>query len=90
MFSTHQTTDQGQQTRSQLLAILQERNGLSRQELVALGLTYDQVRRQTKNLSMEGMIVSRRDGKQWRYFIKSSSLVGTLCIVLIGSWSVPV
>jgi len=90
MCSTYRTTDQGQQTRSQLLAILQERNGLSRQELVALGLTYDQVRRQTKNLSMEGIIVSQRDGRQWRYFIKSSSLVGTLCIVLIGSWSVPV
>lgn len=62
----YQITQQGQQTRSQLLAHIQPGEEYTREELVNLsGLTYDQVRRQTKNLCIEGIIKSRlEDGKR--------------------------
>lgn len=71
MFSIYQTTNQGKRTRSQLLAILEAQgDGLTRQELVAAGLTYDQVRRQTENLIFERQIYSQRDdtGRR-RYYL---------------------
>jgi len=66
MISTYETTDQGQQTRSHLLAHIQPNEEYTREELVNLsGLTYDQVRRQTKNLCIDGIIKSRlEDGKR--------------------------
>ncbi|MEP0913055.1 hypothetical protein NDI45_19260 [Leptolyngbya sp. GB1-A1] len=68
------STDRGKQTRSQLLAALRTQDGLTRNELVAAsGLTYDQVRRQTKNLCIDGVIESRLDGMgSRRYFMKST------------------
>ena len=66
MISTYETTDQGRKTRSQLLAHIQPGEECTREELVnRSGLTYDQVRRQTKNLCIDGIIKSRlEDGKR--------------------------
>lgn len=60
MLSTYEQTGQGRKTRSQLLTQIQPNKEYSREDLVNLsGLTYDQVRRQTKNLCIEGVIKSR-------------------------------
>lgn len=71
MFSIYQTTGQGERTRARLLAILGKQDGLTRQDLVAAGLTYDQVRRQTENLILERAISSRKDetGRR-RYYLR--------------------
>lgn len=96
----YRNTCQGHKTRSQILAILQQYNGLTRQDLVKQGLTYDQVRRQTKNLSIEGTIESRLEAGQRRYYLVApqrlrerqnfKALVSSFIIVLAFGWSVPV
>jgi hypothetical protein len=88
----YRNTDQGQKTRLQLITILQRRDGLTRKDLVNEGLTYDQVRRQTKNLSIEGAIESRLEAGQRRYYLRQNfkALVSSFIIVLAFGWSVPV
>jgi hypothetical protein len=88
----YKQTNQGQQTRSHLLNPLEVQDGLTRNELVnASGLTYEQVRRQTRNLSIEGAIESRIDHQgQRRYFTKTNPILSSLCIVFLLGWSVPV
>jgi len=44
---------------------------MSREQLVNCGLTYDQVRRQTKNLCIEGMIKSRLEGGKRIYQLRT-------------------
>ena len=94
MFSIYQTTDQGQRTRSHLMTVLSQQDGLTRNEIVQASngtLTYEQVRRQTENLIFERQVYSQRDGSgQRRYFIKTKQALGTLCLVVLGLWSVPV
>lgn len=85
-------SDRGKSTRSQLLDTLTQQDGLTRNELVAAsGLTYEQVRRQTKNLCIDGAIESRPDrtGAR-RYFIKTQSLVSSFLLVCLLGWAVPV
>jgi hypothetical protein len=56
MFSIYKTTNQGPKTRSQLLAVLEQQDGLTRNEIVEASqgaLSYEQVRRQTENLIFE-------------------------------------
>jgi len=56
----YRSTGQGQCTRSRLLEYLSSSEECTREQLVQRsGLTYDQIRRQTKNLSIDGVIVSR-------------------------------
>jgi predicted ArsR family transcriptional regulator len=56
----YRTTAQGHHTRSRLLQHFQNGEELTREDLMLRsGLTYDQIRRQTKNLSIDGVIVSR-------------------------------
>lgn len=63
MISLYETTDQGRKTRSQLLNHIQADKEYTREDLIRTsGLTYDQVRRQTKNLCIEGVIKSRLEG----------------------------
>ncbi len=74
MFSIYETTDQGQRTRSQLLKVLQEQDGLTRNEIVQASngtLTYEQVRRQTEKLIAyverhTGEACSRRAIANWK------------------------
>ncbi len=75
MFSIYQTTDQGAQTRSHVLAVLRQRDGLTRNEIVAASngtLTYEQVRRQTENLIFERFIKSQHEGRQRRYYLRQT------------------
>ncbi|MCU0526924.1 MAG: hypothetical protein MUF72_19105 [Elainella sp. Prado103] len=60
-------TRQGHQTRSKLLQHLNPGEELNREHLTQrAGLTYEQVRRQTRNLCLEGKLRSRiQDGKRW-------------------------
>lgn len=72
MFSIYKTTDQGPKTRSQLMEVLQQRDGLTRSEIVAASngtLSYEQVRRQTENLIFERLIFSRREDQR-RYYLR--------------------
>lgn len=70
MLSIYQSTNQGKRSRSKLLIVLEQRDGLNRNELVKeSGLTYEQVRRQTQNLSIEGKIRSRIESGQRRYYL---------------------
>jgi predicted ArsR family transcriptional regulator len=74
MFSIYETTRQGEQTRSQLLKHLQPHESLSRDDLVQRsGLTYDQVRRQTKNLCIAGILESRLEQGKRMYQLKRVS-----------------
>lgn len=63
----YRTTLQGHQTRLLLLEHIQPYEELSREQLVQRsGLTYEQVRRQTRNLCLEGTLQSTlRAGKRW-------------------------
>ncbi|HEY9660702.1 MAG TPA: hypothetical protein V6C65_19775 [Allocoleopsis sp.] len=63
----YRSTPQGHQTRSLLLAHIRPHEELSRDDLVQRsGLTYEQVRRQTRNLCLQGTLHSTlRDGKRW-------------------------
>ncbi|HHP7245540.1 MAG TPA: hypothetical protein ACFE0H_12715 [Elainellaceae cyanobacterium] len=69
----HRNTDRGQRTRSLLLRHIHPNEEVSRDELVnRSGLTYDQVRRQTKNLCIEGILQSRIENGQRRYSLRQS------------------
>ncbi len=63
----YRITPQGDHTRSRLLDHIQPGEELSRDDLVQRsGLSYDQVRRQTRNLCLEGKLHScLREGKRW-------------------------
>ena len=55
MLSIYEQTKQGKGTRSRILSILNQADGLTRNELVQRSdLTYEQVRRQTQNLNILG------------------------------------
>jgi DNA-binding transcriptional ArsR family regulator len=89
MLSIFQTTGQGKRTRSRLLETLQQKDGLTRNELTeASGLSYEQVRNQTANLISEGAIVPRTEQGKRRYYLRLVALllVGWLpiCGVTIG------
>ena len=66
MFSIYQTTRQGVQTRSRILALFHPHEELTREDLIQRSdLTYDQIRRQTKNLCIEGKLTSHyKNGKR--------------------------
>ncbi|MCX5965064.1 MAG: hypothetical protein NT070_18625 [Cyanobacteria bacterium] len=70
MISLYQVTDQGKQTRDRILEILASGDGLSREEICDRGVTYAQVRRQTRTLVNEGKLSSTvgRYGKRY-YFV---------------------
>lgn len=74
MLSIYQTTPKGKKTRSQLITLLEQQDGLTRSEIVERStLTYEQVRRQTQNLVSEGVIVSKTDlGQRRAVHLKSS------------------
>lgn len=73
MISIYETTNQGQKTRLQLLQHILPDEELSRDDLIQRsGLTYDQVRRQTKNLCIEGVIKSRLEGGRRVYRLRQS------------------
>ena len=59
---------QGQRTRDQILEILSDQDGLSREELCDRGLTYAQVRRQTKTLVSDGKVRSSTGTNGRRYY----------------------
>ncbi|MBD2078470.1 hypothetical protein [Leptolyngbya sp. FACHB-17] len=83
MLSIHEQTKQGKKTRSRILAVLTETDGLTRNELVERsGLTYEQVRRQTRNLHVSGEIESRLVDREQRYFIKSAKMNPSTAIFL--------
>lgn len=68
MFSTYRTTGKGKQTRSHLLRHIHPSEERTRDDLVQRsGLTYEQVRRQTRNLVADGTIESRLSNGQ-RYY----------------------
>lgn len=90
MLSIYEQTKQGQGTRSHILSILKQTDGLTRNELVECShLTYEQVRRQTRNLHISGLIESRLVEGQRRYFIKKvrgNNLDAFLLAVLLVAW----
>lgn len=96
MFGIYAITNQGQQTRSQLLQHIQPDEELTRDELIQRsGLSYDQVRRQTKNLCIEGVLQSRiANGKRCYHlrqsFINPVSGIRVSAVVLLFSWAIPV
>lgn len=71
MLSIYELTPKGKKTRSQLIAVLNQQNGLTRNEIVEKsGLSYEQVRRQTQNLVSEGRIKSTVIQGQRRYYVQ--------------------
>ena len=66
-------TDQGQQTRLRLLLHIAPGETVTRQQLMERsGLSYQQVRRQAKNLCVEGLLYSHlEDGKRVYSFGKN-------------------
>jgi len=65
-------SDRGCHTRSKILEAITQ--PMTREEVVAAsGLTYEQVRRQTKSLVAEGSLTSWKQGKQLVYAKSSSS-----------------
>jgi DprA winged helix domain len=85
----YRQTGQGAETRAQLLQHLGDQP-VSREELVAhSGLTYDQVRRQTRNLSISGEVVSRLEGGKRLYCLRqTASNFGVCALVLCMAWPV--
>ncbi len=86
MRSIYETTSQGKQTRSRLLHHLGSGEELSREDLVQRsGLTYEQVRRQTRNLVMEGILVSRLEAGKRVYSLAASitPLVSSFILALL-------
>lgn len=87
MLSIYEQTKQGRGTRSRILAILNETDGLTRNELVKRSrLTYEQVRRQTRNLHIAGVIESRLVEGERRYYLKKSSNTSVLVGFLLLAW----
>lgn len=88
MLSIYETTAQGQQTRSQLLQHIAPGEELTREQLMSrANLTYEQVRRQTKNLSIQGVLQSRIESGKRVYRLRS---VSGLIVALLMAWSVSV
>jgi hypothetical protein len=81
MRSIYETTNQGRNTRSQLLNHISPGEELTREQFMSrANLTYDQVRRQTKNLSIQGMLQSRiEDGKRV-YKLRAGGLIIALLV----------
>jgi acetolactate synthase small subunit len=70
LYASNALTRQGQNTRSKILSILAEHNGLTRNEIVAQSdLTYEQVRNQTQNLIEEQKIRSEIESGHRRYYL---------------------
>ncbi len=89
MLSIYEQTKVGQGTRSRILAILKQSDGLTRNELVQRSeLTYEQVRRQTRNLVIAGLIEWRDDDGIHRYYLKQPvpSKVPALALFLLIAW----
>ncbi|MBD1855232.1 MULTISPECIES: hypothetical protein [Leptolyngbya] len=87
MLSIYEQTKQGRGTRSRILAILNETDGLTRNELVKRSrLTYEQVRRQTRNLHIAGVIESRLVEGERRYYLKKPSASPVLVGFLLLAW----
>lgn len=83
MLSIYEQTKQGKGTRSRILTILIQADGLTRNELVERShLTYEQVRRQTRNLHVSGAIESRLVDRERRYFVKRVKLNGSTAVLL--------
>ena len=84
MISTDQITMQGQKTRDQILEVLRNQDGLSREQICDRGLTYAQVRRQTKTLVNEGKLRSTTglNGKRY-YFLNCTIAFFLACLVPI-------
>ena len=84
MISLYQVTDQGKQTRDRILEILESGDGLSREEICDRGVTYAQVRRQTKTLVNEGKLRSTTglNGKRY-YFLNCTIAFFLACLVPI-------
>lgn len=61
----------GEATRSQLLQAIAPGEKLTREQLAQrAGLSYEQVRRQTKNLCVEGVLQSSLEAGQRRYWLR--------------------
>ncbi|NJL22875.1 MAG: hypothetical protein HC895_21920 [Leptolyngbyaceae cyanobacterium SM1_3_5] len=89
----YRQTAKGRDTRSQLLDHIQPNEELTRDQWAErAGLTYEQVRRQTRNLVNSGNIVSRLENGQRYYSLRRNfkGIVGTFLLVLFWGWSVPV
>lgn len=69
------TTGQGQVTRTIILEVVQRCPGLSMQEIAEQGqLTYEQVRRQAPQLTSEGLIHPKRQGRTKRYYAGTATV----------------
>ncbi|MGB3493849.1 MAG: helix-turn-helix transcriptional regulator [Elainellaceae cyanobacterium] len=63
------TTGQGDVTRTVILEVVQQFPGLSMQEIAAQGrLSYEQVRRQAPQLTSQGLIYPKREGRKKFYY----------------------
>ena len=83
MLSIYEQTKQGKGTRSRILSILNQADGLTRNELVQRSdLTYEQVRRQTQNLNILGEIESRLIDGHRRYFIRKVTVSFSTALLL--------
>jgi predicted transcriptional regulator len=81
MLSIYELTPKGRKTRSQLIDVLHQQNGLTRNELVEKsGLSYEQVRRHTQNLVSEGRIKSAVIQGQRRYYVQ---IVAMLLVAVV-------
>ncbi|NJP11405.1 MAG: hypothetical protein HC866_19585 [Leptolyngbyaceae cyanobacterium RU_5_1] len=75
VISIYAVTKQGERSRSLLLRFISPGEQVSREELVERsGLTYDQVRRQTKNLLIEGVLRSVTNRRK-RYYSLAKPVV---------------
>jgi predicted ArsR family transcriptional regulator len=76
MFSIYKTTNQGKQTRAVLLRYIYPGETLTRDDLVQRsGLSYEQVRRQTGNLCLEGVLCSYLEDGKRVYRLRQSFIV---------------
>ncbi|OLP20091.1 hypothetical protein BST81_02310 [Leptolyngbya sp. 'hensonii'] len=72
MHILYRITDQGQQTRSLLLQHIQPGEELTREDFMARsGLSYTQVRRQTRNLCIDGQLQSRLEAGKRVYSLRT-------------------
>lgn len=95
MISIYEQTQQGKQTRSRLLNHISPDEELSREDLVTRsGLSYDQVRRQTKNLCIDGVLKSRIEGGKRLYRLRVpgnlKQVVSVFLVALAVSWAIGV
>lgn len=88
----YRQTAKGRDTRSILLGCIRPGEELTREEWAQrAGLSYEQVRRQAKNLSISGAILSTlKDGaRHYRLNQKFKGTVGSFLIAFACGWSVP-